>query len=109
MHYEDKEVIKAGKLTVVVYKHEIYDGFDRLDGYDYALSSIQNCEYVSPRFITQLYKHQNKIFDEILKDVPAEEWYLIKITRMKRGKTWDFTASKPKNVSKTRNDLHRIH
>jgi hypothetical protein len=109
MHYEDKEAIKAGKLTVVVYISQNYDGFDRADNCNYQIMSIQSCEYISPRFITQLYKRQNEIFGEILKDEEVEQYYLINITNMKRSKTLEFKASKPKNVSNTRNKLHRLH
>lgn len=110
MHYEDKEAIKAGKLTVVVYKHTVYDIVDKtVKGFEYSLSSIQHCEYVNPVFINRLYKQADKIFADLLKDEKPEEYYMLKFTRMKRGKHLTCNVSKPKKVSNTRNKLHRLH
>lgn len=103
MHYGDQKQLEKNQLIIVVYKH----GTIRKNVFEYRFSSIQKCSYFPIKLLVKLIENPKKYLKDQLKDQKEEEWYEITINSPDGYKHMDVKSIK--NVSKTKNEFHRLH
>ena len=107
MHFGDDNA-PQGRITVVVYKHEIIDndGEKREDEFDYDIMSIQSAEYIQAYSLVRLHFSENYVFADALKNDPAERWYQITLLDDGWGR---FTVTTVTDVTEHPDETLRLH
>lgn len=120
MHYGDKLQIRDSKLILIIYNHEILgcklENRIKVDNtwskryVDYAVTSIQYCEFFNPRTLMKIlkdpYKFVNNEFSKRELDPKNEGWFEVHFTttdgyNAKITKIW--------NVDKSMNHFKHLH
>jgi len=77
MHYGDEKQIDENYLDIVVYKHGIAGESD--DKYEIMIESIQNCQYIHPRYLTKLLMSFEYMFQDEIEKLEFEQFILMRI------------------------------
>lgn len=113
MHYGDKKQLKVEQLVIVVYKH----GTEKPNKFDYAVTSIQICKYITQNALRIVLDNPNKLFKNIFHELKAERYYEVKINTINGYASYyegnkhfhNLKIGKPKDVTYSKNQLKQLH